>query len=86
MIYILLAISLILRAFEFIILIWALMSWLPGASQSSFGRLLGRVAGIVVDPIRRIMPRTGMLDFSPLLAIILLHLAQMGVQMISRGF
>ncbi|GAK30640.1 putative membrane protein [Weissella oryzae SG25] len=86
MIYILQGLMLVLRAFEFIILIWALMSWLPGAQRSRFGQLLGRLAGLIIDPIRRVMPRTGMLDFSPLIGIILLQLAQMGIQMISQGF
>ena len=58
---------LVLRAMEFVILIWVLMSWLPGAQQSALGQLLGRIAGIVVDPIRRVMPRTGIIDFTPLI-------------------
>ena len=31
---------LVLRAMEFVILIWVLMSWLPGAQQSALGQLL----------------------------------------------
>jgi YggT family protein len=78
--------SYLLEALEFVIVVWALMSWLPGAQQSKFGQLLGRIAGLVIDPIRRFMPRTGMIDFSPLVAILLLYGAQMGLIALSRFF
>jgi YggT family protein len=35
---------------------------------------LRRLVSPMLDPIRRIMPRTGMLDFSPLVLIILVQL------------
>ena len=76
---------LVLRAMEFVILIW-LMSWLPGAKQSALGQLLGRIAGIVVDPIRRVMPRTGIIDFTPLIGLLLLQAAQVGLRAIAQAF
>ena len=86
MILILSIVSWILRIWEYVIFAWVLMSWLPGAQQSSLGQLLGRLAGVIVDPIRKIMPRTGMLDFSPLVALLLLQAAQMGLVAVSQVF
>ena len=36
-------------------------------------RAVDSVVGSLLDPIRRIMPQTGMLDFSPMVLIILLQ-------------
>lgn len=77
--------SLVLQALQIIIVVWALLSWLPGGQQSGFGQLLGRIAGLVVDPIRRVLPTIGMLDFSPLVAILLLQGAQYGLVNIARA-
>lgn len=77
--------SLVLQALQIIIVVWALLSWLPGGQQSGFGQLLGRIAGLVVDPIRRVLPTIGMLDFSPLVAILLLQGAQYGLVNITRA-
>jgi YggT family protein len=38
---------------------------------------LRRLVYPMLDPIRRIMPQTGMLDFSPLVLIILVQLLRM---------
>lgn len=76
--------SLVLQAFQIIIVVWALLSWLPGGQQSGFGQALGRLADLVVAPIRRVLPTIGMFDFSPLVAILLLQVAQYGLISIAR--
>ncbi|MCT0020759.1 YggT family protein [Weissella cibaria] len=84
MVSIFLLLSLILRALEFVILIWVLMSWLPGAQQSALGQFLGMIAGFILDPLRRFIPRTGFIDFTPLAGLLLLQAAQVGLQAIAR--
>lgn len=86
MIYIFSILSLVLRAWELVIFVWVIMSWLPGAQQSALGRTLGNIVGILCNPIRRMLPRTGMIDFSPLLALLLLSVAQMGLRALSQVF
>ena len=76
--------NLLLRALEFIIVIWVLMSWLPGAQHSSFGQLLGRVSGLILNTLRRFIPTTGIIDLTPLVGLILLQAAEMGLQAIAR--
>jgi YggT family protein len=64
--------------FTFIqMLTWAviarsLLSWFPIDQGSTIYQLLFRITEPIIDPIRRIMPNTGMLDLSPMAAIIVL--------------
>jgi YggT family protein len=55
------------------IIIRSLLSWFPGMQNNSLSRLLYQVTEPILDPIRRIMPRTGMIDLSAMVAIILLY-------------
>jgi YggT family protein len=50
----------------------ALMSWLPIDQSSPLVQMLFRVTEPIIDPIRKVMPQTGMLDLSPMVAIIVL--------------
>lgn len=50
----------------------SLMSWLPIDQGSNLYQLLMRVTEPLIDPFRRVMPQAGMLDLSPLAAIIML--------------
>jgi YggT family protein len=55
----------------------ALVSWLPNLNpRHPLVRLLDDLTEPVVAPIRRFLPSTGMIDFSPLVAFILLGVAQ----------
>lgn len=64
-------------------LIWAvvaraLISFLPIDQSGSAYQLLYRITEPIMDPVRRFMPNTGMLDMSPLVVIIgLIIVAQM---------
>lgn len=55
------------------------MSWFPGARDSAFGQFLGRISEPYLEQFRRIIPPLGMIDISPIVAIILLRLAQGGL-------
>lgn len=65
------------------VLTWAvvarsLLSWFPIDQSSPLYQILFRVTEPIIEPIRRIMPNTGMMDLSPLGAIvILIIMAQM---------
>lgn len=56
------------------VVIRALMSWFPSAANNEFGRLLFRLTEPMLAPVRRILPRTGMIDFSSMAVIIILWL------------
>ena len=70
----------IINIYTFALIIYILMSWFPGARESQFGMLLGRLCEPFLEPFRRFMPPIGgMLDISPIAAIFTLQLAQYGV-------
>jgi YggT family protein len=66
------------RVFAFVltwaIIIRALLSWFSiGGAQPVF-RLLVEITEPVLAPIRRVLPTAGMLDFSPLVALLLINI------------
>jgi len=75
----LLIVSLI-TIYSYALIIYILMSWFPGARDSAFGMFLGRVCEPFLEPFRKIIPPIGgMIDISPIAAIIALQLARYGV-------
>ncbi|WP_226681175.1 YggT family protein [Sutcliffiella horikoshii] len=61
------------------LIIYIFMSWFPGARESSFGRILGRICEPYLDMFRRIIPPLGMIDISPIVAIFVLRYAVLGL-------
>jgi YggT family protein len=52
----------------------ALLSWFDPGMRSTLGRLLVDLTEPIVGPIRRVVPSLGMIDISPIIAILLLQL------------
>jgi YggT family protein len=50
----------------------SLLSWFPIDQGSTLYQVLFRVTEPLIDPLRRVMPSTGMIDLSPMAAIIVL--------------
>jgi len=63
----------LLDIYILIILVRALMSWFMISYQSKFYSFLVRITEPVLAPIRRILPRMR-IDFSPVIAIILIQI------------
>ncbi|WBL36409.1 YggT family protein [Tepidiforma flava] len=51
----------------------SLMSWFPISQDNEVARLLYRVTEPLLEPVRRVLPRTGFIDFSGMVVIILLY-------------
>ncbi len=64
---------LFLYALIFAVLIRSLLSWFPVDRNNELVRLLVNVTEPLLEPVRRIMPRTGMIDFSAMIVIIVLY-------------
>ena len=58
----------------FAILARAVLSWLPVSRTNPFARIVHQITDPLIEPVRRYMPRTGMIDFSPMIVIIVLYL------------
>lgn len=62
----------LLRIYFFALLILALASWIAPASANPALRLLVQLTEPLLAPIRNLMPKTGMLDFSVLVAFLII--------------
>ncbi|MFC0271211.1 YggT family protein [Metabacillus herbersteinensis] len=71
--------STLLSFYSYAIIIFILLSWFPNARESSFGQFLAKICEPYLDPFRKIIPSIGMIDISPIVAIITLRLAQSGL-------
>jgi len=60
----------------------SLLSWFPVDQGSQVYQVLFKVTEPIVDPIRRVMPNTGMIDMSPMVAIMGLIAMQYMVAML----
>lgn len=58
----------------------AIVSWFQMDPRSPLIQILDAITQPIMDPIRRVMPRLGMLDLSPLVAILLLQFVSNGLQ------
>jgi len=52
----------------------AILSWFSPGTTNILTNILYQVTEPILAPLRRIIPRIGMLDFSPMVAIIILQL------------
>lgn len=75
--------SLIARLFnvyEFLIVVWCLMSWVPRSSGNGGIDAFRDALGMLVEPylgvFRRLIPPMGGIDFSPIVAIFALTLIE----------
>ena len=77
----------IFRAFLYILIIAmvarAILSWIPISRSNPFVQLIQQITDPLVEPVRRFMPKTGMIDLSPMLVVILLWLMILVVNRVS---
>lgn len=71
--------SLALTLYTWGMIIYILMSWVPGARESTVGEVFSRIYEPFLEFFRKVIPPLGMIDISPLVAIILLNIANRGL-------
>ncbi len=64
-------------------LIYALLSWVP--ARSPLSDVIARLAEPLLRPLRRLLPRIGGIDLSPLLALVLLQVAMIVLGHLQAG-
>ncbi|MGX7349315.1 YggT family protein [Dolosicoccus paucivorans] len=67
------------NAYQLLLVLYALMSWLPGARQSSLGQLVARLVRPYLDIFDRIIPPIGGISFNVIIALFVLQLIQRGL-------
>ena len=65
---------LLCQVLTMIIFLRTVLSWISLRKNNTLANILYRVSEPILAPLRRIIPRVGMLDFTPLVAIVLLQL------------
>ncbi|MBD3106806.1 YggT family protein [Bacillus sp. AGMB 02131] len=68
-----------IRIYSYALIIYILMSWFPGARESSIGQILGKICEPYLEVFRKFIPPLGMFDFSPIVGILALQFATYGV-------
>lgn len=68
-----------MNIYSWLIIIYVLMSWIPNARESGLGHMLGQIVEPYLEPFRKIIPPIGMIDISPIVAILALQIAEAGV-------
>ncbi len=71
-----------INIYSWLLIIYILLSWFPGAKESSFGEILSKMCEPFLEPFRKIIPPLGMIDLSPLVAIFVLRFAGQGLQVL----
>lgn len=71
---------LLYNIYFYMILIYVLMSWVPAVRESFVGELLGKIVEPYLSVFRRFIPAIGgVLDISPIVALIALRFIVMGL-------
>ncbi|MFS0751923.1 YggT family protein [Oceanobacillus sp. 1P07AA] len=86
MIQILNLINMGITIYSLALFVYIMLSWLPGARDTSFGELLGKICEPYLEIFRKFIPPLGMIDLSPLVAILVLNLANQGIIEFFRMF
>ncbi|MBU7592033.1 YggT family protein [Metabacillus halosaccharovorans] len=77
-------INTLITFYSYALIVYILLSWFPGARESGFGQFLAKICEPYLEPFRKIIPPLGMIDISPIVAILALRFAQYGVSSIFR--
>lgn len=76
---------LLLNIYTFSILIQVLLSWISPGQYPPAAMLLFRLTGPLLDRARRLLPDTGMMDFSPLLVLLVLQVLKRLIAPLGTG-
>ena len=76
----------VIRILKYAILIRILISWVQPMGRGRFYQALYDATEPLLRICRNLLPRTGMIDFSPILAFFALDLAQIGIERVFASF
>jgi len=79
------AIELIFRLLSFAILARVVLSWFNLSPYHPVMNLLNRLTDPILEPLRRVIPPIGMIDMTPILALIILQVVERIVLVALRG-
>ncbi len=66
-------IDILFNVFTALILIRVVLSWFMIGPRNRLVAILHQITDLVLAPLRRVIPRVGVFDFTPMIAIILIQ-------------
>lgn len=75
-------VCLLLQVFVIGLFVRIVLSWFspePGGAAAAVEGFLRTFTDPVLDPVRRVMPRTGMLDLSPIVVVLIVSVIQQAI-------
>jgi len=69
----------VIKILKYAILVRILLSWIRPGHPGRFTQILHEITEPILKTFRNLLPRTGMMDFSPILAFFALDFAQLGI-------
>ncbi|RMH05677.1 MAG: YggT family protein [Aquificota bacterium] len=66
--------SLLINLLIVLVLVHAIGSWVPQIRESKAYQVIDRLVSPLLEPIRRVLPPVGGLDFSPFVLLLFLYL------------
>ena len=73
----------VLGFYSILLIVYIFMSWVPSTRETTIGRFLEKICEPYLEPFRRFIPPFGMIDISPIVAILVLRLAGTGLASLS---
>ncbi len=67
-------VALVCNILSFAIFLRAIISWFPISPNNSLVAVLYQVTEPIIAPLRRVVPSLGMIDITPLVAMVLLQI------------
>jgi YggT family protein len=83
--YLLTFVELLFNILQFAIIIRSLLSWFNPRPENPLVVFLNDITEPILSPLRRIVPRIGMIDITPLVAILLLSVIQQVLYQVIRA-
>ncbi|MED1796887.1 YggT family protein [Brevibacillus nitrificans] len=77
--YLLTILDFAFTVYQYMIIAYILMSWVPQMRETGIGQLLERLVEPYLAPFRRFIPTLGFIDISPIVALIALRFASYGL-------
>lgn len=68
--------DLVIRGLQFLLIASAIMSWFKPDPNNTIVKLINAIVDPLLHPIKTLLPAVGGMDFSPVVALLLLSLLQ----------
>jgi YggT family protein len=78
-------VTILCQVIAIIIFVRAILSWFATSPNSQVVLFLDRITEPILAPLRRIVPRLGMVDITPMIAIIILLLIASLLSQLTEG-